>query len=97
MLLRLWTVADDVEHRCASLLAMKREVLEEVNDVVRAIGQDVAARGDAAVIEYTAKFDKLALTPSTLRVTDGQIETAVAACDPRTLEALTLAADRSRA
>ena len=97
MPLRLSTRAADFEHRFASLLAMKREVSEEVNDVVRAIGQDVAARGDAAVIEYTAKFDKLALTPSTLRVTDGQIETAVAACDPRTLEALTLAADRIRA
>lgn len=97
MPLRLSTRAADFDSRFASLLAMKREVSEEVNDVVRAIGQDVAARGDAAVIEYTAKFDKLALTPSTLRVTDGQIETAVAACDPRTLEALTLAADRIRA
>ncbi|MFN3612849.1 histidinol dehydrogenase, partial [Tepidimonas sp.] len=63
MPLRLSTRATDFEQRFASLLAMKREVSEEVNDVVRAIGQDVAARGDAAVIEYTAKFDKLALTP----------------------------------
>ncbi|MGU9980840.1 histidinol dehydrogenase [Phreatobacter sp. HK31-P] len=97
MPLRLSTRATDFEQRFASLLAMKREVSEEVNDVVRAIGQDVAARGDAAVIEYTAKFDKLALTPSTLRVTEGQVEAAVAACDARTLDALTLAADRIRA
>ncbi|MDP3547567.1 MAG: histidinol dehydrogenase [Phreatobacter sp.] len=97
MPLRLSTRATDFEQRFASLLAMKREVSEEVNDVVRAIGQDVAARGDTAVIEYTAKFDKLALTPSTLRVTDGQIEAAVAACDPCTLDALRLAADRIRA
>ncbi|KAF0118966.1 MAG: histidinol dehydrogenase, partial [Xanthobacteraceae bacterium] len=97
MPLRFSTRAADFDARFSSLLAMKREVSEEVNDVVRAIGQDVAARGDAAVIEYTAKFDKLALTPSTLRVTDGQIETAVAACDPRTLDALRLAADRIRA
>ncbi len=96
MPLRFSTRAADFEHRFAGLLAMKREVSEEVNDVVRAIGQDVMSRGDAAVIEYTAKFDKLALTSSTLRVTDGQIEAAVAACDVRTLDALRLAADRIR-
>jgi len=96
MPLRFSTRAADFEHRFAGLLAMKREVSEEVNDVVRAIGQDVMSRGDAAVIEYTAKFDKLALTPSTLRVTDGQIEAAIAACDARTLDALRLAADRIR-
>ncbi|MCZ8315916.1 histidinol dehydrogenase [Phreatobacter sp.] len=97
MPLRLATRDPDFDARFASLLAMKREVSEEVNDVVRAIGQDVVARGDAAVIEYTAKFDKLVLTPATLRVTAEEIAAAVAACDPRTLDALRLAADRIRA
>ncbi len=97
MPLRLATRDPDFDARFASLLAMKREVSEEVNDVVRAIGQDVVARGDAAVIEYTAKFDKLMLTPATLRVTAAEIAAAVAACDPRTLDALRLAADRIRA
>ena len=97
MPLRLSTSAVDFESRFAGLLAMKREVSEEVNDVVRAIGQDVAQRGDAALIEYTAKFDKLMLTPATLRVTDAQIEAAIAACDPATLDALRLAAERIRA
>jgi histidinol dehydrogenase len=97
MPLRLATRDPDFDARFASLLAMKREVSEEVNDVVRAIGHDVVARGDAAVIEYTAKFDKLMLTPATLRVTPEEIAAAVAACDPRTLGALRLAADRIRA
>jgi hypothetical protein len=79
MPLRLSTSAVDFETRFAGLLAMKREVSEEVNDVVRSIGQDVALRGDAALIEYTAKFDKLMLTPATLRVTEAQIEAALAA------------------
>jgi histidinol dehydrogenase len=97
MPLRLATRDPDFDARFASLLAMKREVSEEVNDVVRAVGQDVVARGDAAVIEYTAKFDKLMLTPATLRVTPEEIAAAVAACDPHTLAALRLAGDRIRA
>ncbi|WP_439572808.1 histidinol dehydrogenase [Phreatobacter sp.] len=96
MPLRLTTRDPDFASRFTELLAMKREVSEEVNEVVRAIGADVAARGDAAVIDYTARFDRLSLTPATLRVPRGEIAAAVAACDPRTLEALKLAADRIR-
>ena len=79
MHLRLTTQDPDFERRFADLLAMKREVSEEVNEVVRAIGVDVAARGDAAVIDYTARFDRLQLTPATLRVPRGEIEAALGA------------------
>jgi histidinol dehydrogenase len=96
MPLRLSTKDPDFEHRFADLLAMKREVSEEVNEVVRAIGADVAARGDAAVIDYTGRFDRLPLTPATLKVRREEIEAAIAACEPRTLDALRLAADRIR-
>lgn len=96
MPLRLSTKDPDFEHRFADLLAMKREVSEEVNEVVRAIGADVAARGDAAVIDYTGRFDRLPLTPETLKVRREEIEAAIAACEPRTLDALRLAADRIR-
>ncbi|MFN3855837.1 MAG: histidinol dehydrogenase [Phreatobacter sp.] len=96
MPLRLSTQDPDFERRFADLLAMKREISEEVNEVVRAIGADVAARGDAAVIDYTGRFDRLPLTPATLKVRREEIEGAIAACDPRTLDALRLAADRIR-
>ncbi|WP_164163074.1 histidinol dehydrogenase, partial [Stenotrophomonas maltophilia] len=77
-------------------LAMKREVSEEVSQIVRTIGDDVIARGDAAVIELTARFDRLTLTPATLRVSAEEIAQAIAACDIRTLDALKLAAERIR-
>lgn len=96
MPLRLSTQDPDFERRFADLLAMKREVSEEVNEVVRAIGADVAARGDAAIIDYTGRFDRLPLTPATLKVRREEIEAAIAACEPRTLDALRLAADRIR-
>ena len=94
MPLRLSTAQDDFAARFADLLAMKREVSEEVGQTVKAIGADIAARGDAAVIELTARFDRLTLTPATMRVTRQEIAAARAACDPATLDALKLAAER---
>ena len=52
-----------------TLLGAKREDAPDVDDAVAAIIADVRARGDAAVIELTAKFDRLALTPETLAFT----------------------------
>ncbi|CEJ15730.1 Histidinol dehydrogenase [bacterium YEK0313] len=94
MPLRLSTAQNDFAARFADLLAMKREVSEEVGQTVKAIGADIAARGDAAVIELTARFDRLTLTPATMRVTRQEIAAARAACDPATLDALKLAAER---
>ena len=49
----------DFETRFAALLGMKREEAEDVDQAVAAIIADVRARGDAAVIEYTQRFDGL--------------------------------------
>ncbi len=81
----------------AALLTMKREVSEEVDAVVAAIIADVRARGDAALIDCTQRFDHLALTPQTLRVTDDEIAAALKACDPKALDALKFARDRIEA
>ncbi len=78
----------------AALLAMKREVAADIEAATRKIVDDVAARGDAALLETTAKFDRLNLTASQLRVTPDEIEAAVEACDPATIDALTFARDR---
>ncbi|MCV9937658.1 histidinol dehydrogenase [Boseaceae bacterium BT-24-1] len=82
------------ERQFTALLAMKREVSEDVDQVAAAIIADVRARGDAALIEYTERFDKLSLTPQTLRVTDSEIEAAVAACTREQLDALETARSR---
>ena len=50
----------------AALLGQKREEAEDVDHAVAQIIADVRARGDAAVIELTARFDRLELTPETL-------------------------------
>jgi histidinol dehydrogenase len=80
-----------------TLLNSKREVSEEVGATVAAILADVKARGDAAVIEYTERFDKLPLTPATLAFTADEIAAAEARIAPDVREALLTAHDRIRA
>src|SRR6185437_92313 len=75
----------------SALLAQKRETAADVDDAVAAIIADVAKRGDAALIEYTNRFDRVALTPQTLRLSP-QERDAKAPEDP--VEALRFAAER---
>ncbi len=79
------------------LLNSKREVSEEVGSAVANILADVKARGDAAVIEYTERFDKLPLTASTLAFTADEIAAAEARIAPDVRAALHTAHDRIRA
>jgi len=81
----------------ARLLAEQREGAADVDAVVKAILADVQARGDAAVVECTRRFDRLELSPDQFRVTPAEIDAAVAACKPEPLAALALAARRIEA
>ncbi|WP_430513016.1 histidinol dehydrogenase [Pannonibacter phragmitetus] len=95
MAIRLSTADADFETRFKDLLAGKREASEDVDQVVRAILEDVRARGDAAVVEYTNRFDRVSVgSIAELRVTAEEIEAAAAAVEPATLDALKLARDR---
>ena len=84
------------ESAFAALLTMKREDAPDVDDTVAAIIADVRARGDAAVIELTARFDRLDLTPETLAFSAAEIETECAKVAPEDRAALELAAGRIR-
>ena len=75
----------DFEARFAALLGAKREVAEDVEAAVRAIVDDVRARGDAALIDYTAPFDRLALTPDGSAISpDAEFDAADAAVPAET-------------
>ncbi len=80
-----------------ALLSAKREDAPDVDAAVAAIIADVRARGDAAVIELTARFDRLELTPATLAFSADEIEAECARVSPEDRAALELAADRIRA
>jgi histidinol dehydrogenase len=93
--IRLSIEADDFETRFRALLAGKREVSEDVDQIVRDIIEDVRQRGDAAVIDYTNRFDRLqAVSIAELTVTEAEIDAAIASVDSATLDALKLARDR---
>jgi len=94
MPVRLDSSSADFAERFASFLATKREVSADIEAAARAIVDDVARRGDIALIEATRKFDRLDLDAARLRVTRDEIDAAIKACDARTLEALELARNR---
>lgn len=80
-----------------ALLSMKREDAPDVDATVAGIIADVRARGDAAVIELTARFDRLQLTADRLAFSEAEIDAACAAVSNEDRAALELAADRIRA
>jgi histidinol dehydrogenase len=97
MPLRLDSQSADFPERFRSLLALKREAAQDVEQVVRGIVADVVARGDTALFELTAKFDRVDLAKTGLRVTAAEIETAEKACQGEALSALKFARDRIEA
>lgn len=87
----------DFEDQFVALLGAKREDSPDVDVVVADIIADVRARGDAAVIELTSKFDRLDLTPDTMRFSPSEIEMECAKVGDADRDALMLAADRIHA
>ncbi len=65
-----------------------------IDGVVSAIIADVRKRGDAALIEYTEKFDRVKLTPKTLQVSSKELRDALAQLPKKDRSALELAARR---
>ena len=87
----------DFQTDFAAFLTTKREDAPDVDTAVAEIIADVRARGDAAVIELTSKFDRLDLTPETLAFSAKEIETECAKVSDKERAALKLAADRIQA
>ena len=96
MPLRLDANQADFEQKFRAFLGEKRETEADVVDVVKAILADVRARGDAALLEYTSRFDRFDLKAEALRIMPEEIATYRDQCDPETLNALQLAHDRIR-
>ena len=94
MAIRLDTRSADFARGFRAFLDTKREASADVETAVRAIINDVAARGDRAVKDYTLKFDRLDLDRVGFRVTHEEIAAAVNACGQAALGALVLARDR---
>lgn len=91
---RLDARAPDFEGAFAALIGAKRETEDDVAASVRGIIADVRARGDAALIELSARFDKVELSEKTLRINPAEIMAAERECMIASLNALDVAAKR---
>lgn len=86
----------DFETAFAELLNAKREDSPDVDAAVAAIIADVRTRGDAAVLELTAKFDRLDLTADKMAISEAEVDAAIATVSSQERAALELAAERIR-
>lgn len=73
---------------------MKRAELDisEQMKLAKEVSDDIRERGDAAVLEYTAKFDRVPLTQDKIKVTAEEIEAGYQRLDAETREAIAYAA-----
>ena len=95
---RLDTAQSDFDARLAELLAFESAQDPQVDAAVAKIIADVRARGDAALLDCTRRFDGLdAPTAAALEIARGELRAALARIDPARRAALETAAQRVRA
>ena len=96
-MIRLSTIAPDFEPQFRALLSQARETTETVDAAVAAIIAAIRARGDEALLDYTARFDRMTLTADRLAVPTAEIDAAVATVPADLIAAVDLAATRIEA
>jgi histidinol dehydrogenase len=96
-MIRLSTADAGFELEFTTLLGQARATTESVDQAVSAIIADVRVEGDAALLRYTARFDRLTLTTDRLRIAADEIDAAVTGIAPALMAALDLAATRIEA
>lgn len=94
---QLATTAADFEAEFQRVLHWSAETDHAIEERVAAILEDVRARGDAAVLEYTQRFDGLAAdSVAALEITQAELQAALSAITPAQRQALEAAAERVR-
>jgi histidinol dehydrogenase len=97
LVIRFATGDRGFEEAFTTLLGQVRETTQKVDQAVAAIIADVRTEGDAALLRYTERFDRLALTADRVRIGADEIEAAAAGIEPSLMAALDLAASRIEA
>ncbi|MBA5686025.1 histidinol dehydrogenase [Rugamonas apoptosis] len=91
----------DFKSALSALLAFEASTDDAIETAVTAILADVKARGDAAVLEYTNRFDRIpyggATSMAAFEVSQEELQGALAALPDAQRQALQTAADRVRA
>jgi histidinol dehydrogenase len=95
--LRLDASAPGFEKEFSSFLGRNRDTDENVDRIVADIVADVRKRGDAALFEYTRKFDRVDCDVAGLRISDAERTAAAAKVPAAQRDALVFAAKRIEA
>ena len=97
MITRLDSSSADFQAQLATLLAFSADTDKAISDTVESIVSAVRQRGDAAVLEYTARFDRLdAATMAELELPKARLQAALDGLPADLRTALNTAADRVR-
>jgi histidinol dehydrogenase len=91
---RLDASAPGFEREFSAFLGRNRDTDENVDRIAADIVADVRVRGDAALVEYTRKFDKVDTDAAGLRISDAERQAAAAKVAAAQREALAFAAQR---
>ena len=91
---RLDAADPDFDVRFQDFLNVRRAAEVDVDQAVREIVETVRANGDAALLDYTRKYDRFDAAESGLRISPAEIAAARKDCEPDTIAALDLAAQR---
>jgi histidinol dehydrogenase len=84
----------DFESRFAAILSRGEETGKEVESTVLEIIAAIRSRGDAALLDYTRRFDRLDIDAPGLLVTEAEIDRAFAQADEEAIATLRLAVGR---
>lgn len=87
----------DGEKIVKQILSRSQIENKNVQEIVDSILANVKENGDRAIFEYTEKFDKIKITPETLKVTDEEIKYAYSQVKPELIEVIKKSAARIKA
>jgi len=96
-ILRLDSTQPDYRAGLDALLSRETDTGDDVQNLVADILKNVKNRGNAALCEYTAKFDGWKCTPESIEITPEQMEAAWNAVSDEDRAGLKLAVERIRA
>jgi len=86
--MRIMKITPELRGKIQTLIKRSQDDYGPYEATVKEIVEAVHTRGDEALLEYTAKFDKASLTPETMRVTKEEIDEAYKKVDPELLSVI---------
>ncbi|MBP5260544.1 MAG: histidinol dehydrogenase [Clostridiales bacterium] len=90
-------ISENLKEVCEQLGLRSKMQKSDVVSIVQEVLDDIKENGDEAVLKYTKKFDGADLTPSSMRVTQEEIDRAIGEIEPDLLRIIRKAADNIRA